>query len=155
MTDKQGAPTLQEVIQRFADSAEKLDQLSAAATRLGVEADKQASAAQSLEESRIENARIGEVLSAAASELKSVAADVGSLTQSVIKLIDASDNTMLVERIASVERLCEDLQASAARESELRNQAMSTMVDSISAKIDVVFDSLPKRWKKKSSDGTV
>ena len=148
MTDKPGAPTLQDVVARFAESAERLDQLSAAAGKLEDEAARQASAAKSLEEARTDNARVVEVLESAASELKAVAGEMRGLTQAVSDLIDANDNNVLVERVGSVEALCKTIVDSVQREADLRDQAIAKMSEEVSAKIDAVFASLPNRWKK-------
>lgn len=148
MTDKPSAPTLQDVVVRFAESAERLDQLSAAAGKLEDEAARQASAVKSLEEARSENARVLEALESTASELKAVAGEMRSLARAVGDLIEASDSNVLIERVGSVEALCKVILDSTQREADLRDQAIAKMSGEVSAKIDAVFASLPNRWKK-------
>ena len=148
MTDKPSAPTLQDVVARFAESAERLDQLSEAAGNLEDEAARQSTAVRSLEEVRAESARVVEVLGSTASELKAVVGDMRSLTQAVNNLIEASDNSVVIERINSIESLCKTISDSAQREADLRDRAMSKMSEEVSAKIDAVFATLPNRWKK-------
>jgi DNA repair exonuclease SbcCD ATPase subunit len=148
MTDKQGVPSLQEVINRFGESVEKLDKLSLAASRLEDEAGRQASAVKSIEDARREHTRASETLADTATELKNVAVEIRSLTESVGRFIDASDNNVLLERVSSVEKLCKDISESLSSESENRISAMAKMTEDVSTRIDAVFASLPNRWKR-------